>query len=60
MVYSFNAARFGARWTGFTTKWYAALLDNPAALSAAKNTLLLAVFSTADRDGAGHVAGLRP
>jgi spermidine/putrescine transport system permease protein len=46
VVYSFNAARFGTRWTGFTTKWYAALLDNPAALSAAKNTLLLAVFST--------------
>jgi spermidine/putrescine transport system permease protein len=47
IAYSFNAARFGARWTGFTAKWYAALLENPAALSAAKNTLLLAVFSTA-------------
>ncbi len=46
IVYSFNAARFGAEWTGFTTQWYGALLANPAALSAAKNTLLLGVFST--------------
>jgi spermidine/putrescine transport system permease protein len=46
IVYSFNAARFGAVWTGFTTKWYGALLDNSIALNAAKNTLLLGVFST--------------
>lgn len=46
IVYSFNAARFGANWTGFTTKWYGALLDNSVALSAAKNTLLLGVGST--------------
>lgn len=46
VIYSFNAARFGAGWTGFTTKWYATLFENSLALSAAKNTLLLAVFST--------------
>ena len=47
IVYSFNAARFGASWAGFTTKWYGALLENSVALKAAENTLLLGVFSTA-------------
>jgi len=46
VVYSFNAARFGAGWKGFTTKWYGALLENSQALTAAKNTLLLAFLST--------------
>ena len=47
VVYSFNAARFGTAWKGFTLKWYGALLENSAALSATKNTLLLAFISTA-------------
>lgn len=46
IVYSFNVARFGAGWGGFTTDWYRTLLGNSLALSAAKNTLLLGVFST--------------
>jgi len=47
IVYSFNAARFGAGWAGFTTRWYQTLWDNSLALSAARNTLLLGVCSTA-------------
>lgn len=46
MVYSFNAARFGSEWKGFTTVWYSTLLQNAQALRAAENTLLLGVFST--------------
>jgi len=46
VVYSFNTARFGAGWSGFTTKWYGVLLNNPLALAASKNTILLAVLST--------------
>lgn len=46
VIYSFNAARFGAGWAGFTTRWYGTLLENSAALQAARNTLLLAVLST--------------
>jgi spermidine/putrescine transport system permease protein len=46
IVYSFNAARFGAGWTGFTTKWYGALWENEAARQAARNTLTLALCST--------------
>jgi ABC-type spermidine/putrescine transport system permease subunit II/ABC-type Fe3+ transport system substrate-binding protein len=46
VVYSFNEARFGAGWRGFTTKWYGLLLENDQALAAARNTLILAVAST--------------
>jgi spermidine/putrescine transport system permease protein len=57
VVYSFNAARFGAGWTGFTMKWYGALLDNDQALSAAWNTILLAVISTAIATVIGTLLG---
>jgi spermidine/putrescine transport system permease protein len=57
IVYSFNAARFGAGWAGFTTKWYGALWENSFALSAAKNTLRLAVFSTACSTALGTLLG---
>jgi spermidine/putrescine transport system permease protein len=57
IVYSFNAARFGAGWSGFTTKWYGALMENSIALSAAKNTLQLAVFSTAISTTLGTLLG---
>jgi len=46
IVYSFNTARFGASWKGFTTKWYGVLLDNSQAMNAARNTLILAICST--------------
>jgi spermidine/putrescine transport system permease protein len=46
IVYSFNLARFGALWAGFTTRWYSTLLENSLALSAAKNTIWLALGST--------------
>ncbi|MBK9139551.1 MAG: ABC transporter permease [Verrucomicrobia bacterium] len=47
IVFSFNAARHGVAWQGFTTDWYRRLLSDELALSAAKNTLLLGGFSTA-------------
>lgn len=43
---SFNAARYGTEWSGFTTKWYSALLQNDLALSAGLNTFLLGLLST--------------
>lgn len=57
IVYSFNAARFGAGWHGFTTQWYATLWDNSLALSATKNTVLVAVFSTAIATVLGTLLG---
>ena len=46
VTYSFNRARYGAGWGGFTLKWYGVLVDNPQVMSAAANTLLLAGIST--------------
>ncbi|MFS8815749.1 spermidine/putrescine transport system permease protein [Thermostichus sp. MS-CIW-21] len=45
-VYSFNRARFGLVWTGFTFDWYWALFRNAAIWQATQNTLVLAGVST--------------
>ncbi len=46
-VFSVNAGRHGFGWKGFTLDWYARLLQNAYVLEAARNTLILAVVSTA-------------
>lgn len=46
IVFSFNSARHGGPWRGFTTEWYAKLLDSPDKISATENTIVLAVVST--------------
>lgn len=56
-VASFNASRFGGAWGGFTLEWYRRLLDNPTALQAAKNSLVLAVTSTAIATVLGTLLG---
>ncbi len=57
MIYSFNAARFGAGWKGFTTRWYGVLLENSQAISAARNTLILAISSTLISTALGTLLG---
>src|SRR5829696_6858338 len=47
MVLSFNRAGLPTVWTGVSTDWYAALLDRPDILRAARNSLLVALVSTA-------------
>ncbi len=47
IVFSFNAARHGLQWQGFTPDWYRMLLQNDAALAAMRHTLVLALSSTA-------------
>lgn len=44
---SFNEGGLPTAWTGFSTKWYGALLENDDILKAAGNTLIVAIFSTA-------------
>lgn len=44
---SFNEGGLPTAWTGFSVKWYGALLANRDILSAALNTLIVAVISTA-------------
>ncbi len=46
VVQSFNAARHGAEWRGFTVNWYRALVSDDAALHATGITLVLASAST--------------
>jgi len=46
IVYSFNSARHGGPWQGFTTDWYGKLFDSREKIDAAKNTLILGLAST--------------
>lgn len=46
IVFSFNAAKYGGPWRGFTTDWYATLMHSPDKIVATKNTVILAVAST--------------
>ena len=46
IVYSFNSARHGGPWQGFTTDWYGKLFDSQEKIDAAKNTLILGLSST--------------
>jgi spermidine/putrescine transport system permease protein len=46
MVLSFNRAGLPTVWTGFSFKWYGALVDSRAILNAAMNTVIVAVIST--------------
>ncbi len=57
VVYSFNAAKRGGPWAGFTTEWYGKLLDSPEKLAALRNTLILAVTSTAVSTVLGTLLG---
>ncbi len=43
---SFNAARFGGTWEGFTLKWYQALAQDHAVWAALANSLLIATGAT--------------
>lgn len=43
---SFNESGLPTAWTGFSVKWYGALLENGDILKAAGNTLIVAIFST--------------
>jgi len=45
-VFSVNATRYGLVWKGFTLDWYTKLFQNELILTAAWNTLVLAVVST--------------
>lgn len=47
VLFSFNTARTGGRWAGFTTSWYGALADNDNLKSAIWNSLYIATIATA-------------
>ena len=47
VTFSFNESKLNVIFTGFTFDWYGKLFENPDLLDAFKNTLLIAVASTA-------------
>jgi putrescine transport system permease protein len=47
VIYSFNASRLVGVWGGWSTRWYAALLDDQALLDAARTSLGIAFLSAA-------------
>jgi spermidine/putrescine transport system permease protein len=47
VVLSFNASGLPTVWTGFSTDWYVKLLQNEAILASVRNSLIVAIASTA-------------
>ena len=47
MVLSFNRSGMPTAWGGFSLEWYGKLVENPKILSAAWNSLVVAVWATA-------------
>jgi spermidine/putrescine transport system permease protein len=46
VVFSFNTARLGARWEGFTLEWYRAMFQSPSIMNAFRNSLIVATTTT--------------
>ena len=46
VVFSFNKAKSGTKWAGFSTRWYSSLVHNHDALQAFRNTLKVAFIAT--------------
>lgn len=58
VIYSFNASRLVTVWGGFSTRWYAALLNNQQLLDAAWVTLRVAFTSATIATVLGTMAAL--
>lgn len=58
VVYSFNEARLFGVWSGFSLRWYAALVENEAILGAARLSLGIAAAAATIAVGLGTAAGL--
>ncbi len=50
VFFSFNHARSGTDFTGFSTHWYSELVHNHEALQAFRNTLKVAIIGDGHRD----------
>lgn len=57
VIFSFNESRLVTVWAGFSTKWYAALLENDSILRAAGVTLRVAIVSSTLATILGTMAG---
>jgi len=57
VIFSFNDSKINAEWVGFTTAWYAKLMRNAAMLTAAGNSLLIALVTSLAATTLGTMAG---
>jgi putrescine transport system permease protein len=58
IIYSFNESRLVTVWSGFSFKWYGALLQNQSMLDAAWLSLRIAAVTACGATGLGTLAGL--
>lgn len=58
VVFSFNQSKLNATWTGFTLSWYAKLIHDRPILEALRNTIVVALVSTAASTVIGTAAAL--
>ncbi len=58
IVYSFNNSRLNAEWVGFTLDWYDKLFHDQDMLTAAGNSLVIALTASAVSTVLGTMAGL--
>ncbi len=58
VAYSFNDSRLNAEWVGFTFDWYARLFHDQDMLTAAGNSLLIALTASAVSTVLGTMAGV--
>jgi putrescine transport system permease protein len=58
IAFSFNAGKLTTLWAGFSTHWYAALLDNEQMLSATALSLRIAAMTATGAVIFGTIAGL--
>ena len=58
VIYSFNASRLVTVWGGWSTKWYAGLLDNTQLMNAVMRSLEIATYTAIAATALGTLAAL--
>jgi spermidine/putrescine transport system permease protein len=58
VVFSFNDSKLNAEWVGFTLDWYRKLVNNEEMLTAARNSLFIAVVASLLATILGTMAGI--
>ncbi|MGZ5100301.1 MAG: ABC transporter permease [Usitatibacter sp.] len=58
VLFSFNDSELNAQWVGFTTRWYDVLLHDADMLSAAANSLIIAIVASSTATLLGTMTGL--
>jgi spermidine/putrescine transport system permease protein len=58
IIFSFNSQKLNVQWEGFTLHWYAELFKDQEVILAARNSLIIAVFSTIIATVIGTLAAL--